>query len=233
LCYPINLLFGASPDFIAAVEKIELEIDYDKRSQIAIDYIDKNNGLKEILYVTLGEYLKNPYSISTNIWRQLYLLERSIKPRFGDHYTWYQRLKVFYDTYCHETNVHGKIKINGHPVLLRKGSKTNPIYHDRLVYGKGKFGADFYYFDEALPGNTTIEKMVDVEFKYSQNLSAEEVALKYLDNKYMYDAKYLITFVNRFNCYYLIDYTKFTKAELISDCTMKLNLTTPSNLIDV
>ena len=98
----INILTGASDQFITLVYELETTSDFKLRSQKALQYLKNNQGLWEIDYETLGRYLRNPSSVSLAVWRQLYVLERSIPPRFGNHYTWIQRLRMFYNTYLYE-----------------------------------------------------------------------------------------------------------------------------------
>lgn len=69
-----------------AVE-LEAEQDSSARADMAKRCIDENDGLKEIGYRELGAYLKNPTAASLSVWRKLYMLERSVAPRFGNKYT--------------------------------------------------------------------------------------------------------------------------------------------------
>lgn len=211
VCSEINILHGASPEFITLVADLETEPDFRKRAEKAIAAIEASESLKEIYYIELGVGLNNYGLFSIDTWRQLYLLERSIVPRCGDYYTWVQRLKVFYDTFLHESRVNKNVSINGHPVLFRKGTKTNPTNHDKLVYGHGKAGSDFYYFDDTLEGTANRDKMVSVEFKYSAEDSPELGAKKYASGKFLYNSKHLIMYMDKLKKYVTVDYTKYSE----------------------
>jgi hypothetical protein len=58
----IDILKGANPDFIDFVADLETTLDLAARAKKAKDYIDINNGEKEIRYEDLGRYLSNPVS---------------------------------------------------------------------------------------------------------------------------------------------------------------------------
>lgn len=217
----INILTGASDSFLNLVHTLESTTNFDIRGEIALQYLKDNNGLTEIDYETLGKYLRNPDSIPISIWRQLYVLERSIPPRFGNNYTWVQRLKMFYNTYLYEQALQKhSFTLDGKNFTLRliTGRKDNPIYHDRLVAGRGKWGADFYIYDD---------KMLFVEHKYCKELSVEATAKKYdpSKNRFTYSARFVVAYMECFNCYYLIDYTKYPDQEY----ALKLDVIPPTN----
>lgn len=200
----INILSGASTSFINLVAQLETESDLNMRATIAKQYIDDNAGLKEISYDQLGKYLASYDAAELDIWRKLYVLERSIPPRFGDKYTWPQRLKMFYNTYVRESAVAGKATYKGKKIYLIKGNKDTPTNHDKLVYGHGKWGADFYFYDDTLPGDKTWQKMVKVEMKHGSESVETEVA-KHASDKFLYGAKYLILAMAD-GSYYMINY---------------------------
>lgn len=231
LIFPINILSGASPEFIKLVVDLELTPDQDKRSQMAIKAITDSGSLREISYKDLGKFLRSP-NTSLEIWRQLYLLERSIPSRFNDTYTWYQRLCIFKDTYLHEQNLHisNEAKVNNQKIRIRRGSKNNPTNHDKLVCGYGKSGSDFYYFDDSISG-TTIDKMVSVEFKYCAESTLSKAAAKYATGNYTYKSTYIIVYMEAFNSYFVIDYSKYSPEANEMDYSTKLNVLAPTNLI--
>ena len=63
----IDILKGANPDFISFVAELETTLDLEVRAKKAKDYIDVNNGIKEIKYEDLGNYLSSPNSIPLEI----------------------------------------------------------------------------------------------------------------------------------------------------------------------
>ena len=201
----IDILKGANLDFIKFVAELESITDFDIRAQKAKDYIDKHNGIKEIDYITLGKYLANTKATPLEIWRQLYVLERSIKPRFGDHYTWLDRLRMFYNTYIRENAIAGKAIYRGKKIYFIKGNEAAPTNHDKLVYGHGQWGADFYFYDDSREGDQTWQKMVKVEMKHCDG-NLDTAVKKYADNEYSYGAKYLILAMAN-GSYFMVDYT--------------------------
>ena len=76
VCSEINILHGASPEFISLVADLETETDFKKRAEKAIAAIDASDSLKEISYIELGVGLTNYGLFSIELWRQLYLLDR-------------------------------------------------------------------------------------------------------------------------------------------------------------
>ena len=126
LTQDVDILEDADSEFLELVVDLELETDFKKRAAIAKNFIDSHSYyLTEVSYTDLGKYLDNPEFYTKDFWRQLYVLERSIPPRFGDHFTWFDRLKVFYNTYIRERAVHGKANYNGKTLYWIKG---NVIY---------------------------------------------------------------------------------------------------------
>lgn len=112
---------------------------------------------------------------------------------------------MFYNTYVRESAVAGRASYNGKKLYFLNGSKNNPTNHDKLVYGQGKWGADFYFYDDSLPGTEARQKMVTVEMKHCRGDLAEEIA-KYADNKFMYAAKYLVLAMQD-GTYNVVNYT--------------------------
>ena len=219
----INILTGATDRFLKVLQELETATDFKIRSQIALKYLKENGGLMEINYDVLGKYLRDPSSVPMSIWRQLYVLERSIPPRFGSYYTWVQRLRLFYNTYLYEQALQKHTfewDNKKFTLYLIKGRPDRPIYHDRLVAGAGKWGADFYVYDE---------KMLFVEHKYCKEPTIEAAAEKYdpSKNKYTYSARFVVAFMQQFNAYYLIDYEKYPNQNYY----LKLDATPPSNTI--
>ena len=227
VCNEIDILDGADLEFIDVVNRLEQEKDGYARAAIAAVYIEDHKYLKEVSYPDLGKYLANPSAYPIQLWRELYLLERSIPPRFGSRYTWLNRLRIFYDTFLFESQVVGTYYKN-HKLYFRTGNKDNPTNHDKLVMGAGKSGSDFYYFDGTLPGDKNYQKMVSVEFKYCKEGSAQAGAEKYLrNNKFTYGAKLIVLYVPEDKAYYMVDYT--TQPYTIT----KLNIKVPTGLIEV
>ncbi len=216
ICKEINILSGASRAFIDFAYELETCTDTKLRAAKAKAYIEKNKGMTEVTYSHLIRFLQDMNLVPLTVWRQLYLLERSIPPRFGSSYTWVQRLKMFANTYVRECAVNDRGYYNGFKLLFRKGNAKNPTNHHKLVYGQGKWGADFYFFDNNLPGTANYQKMVSVELKHSSTNLNYEIN-KYKDDKYLYNAKYLILAMAD-GSYYMIDYTNaIPKADILLD----------------
>ena len=201
----IDILKGANPEFINFVSELECMTDFEARANKAKKYIEDNNGLKEIDYPTLGKYLLNPKAVPLDIWRKLYVLERSIPPRFGDKYTWVERLKMFYNTYVRETAIDGKVTYNNKKIYQIKGNKDRPTNHNKLVYGHGQWGADFYFYDDNIEGSTW-QKMIKVEMKHGNSNIDVEIK-NHAEDKFLYGAKYLILAMSD-GSYYMINYNK-------------------------
>lgn len=219
----INILTDANQGFLDLLCELEQTTDFKSRGQKALKYLQDNNGLLEIDYETLGKYLRNPDSVSLSTWRQLYVLERSIPPRFGGRYTWVQRLKMFYNTYLYEQALqkHNFVWDDKKFTLrLITGRPDRPIYHDRLIAGEGKWGADFYIYDD---------KMLFVEHKYCDKATVEEAAEKYepSQNKYTYAARFVVVYMAKLNAYYLIDYAKYPGDA--QEYSLKLTATPPTD----
>lgn len=200
----IDILKGANPDFVDFVAELETTIDVKARAKKAKDYIDANNGIKEIKYDDLGTYLANPSNTSLETWRKLYVLERSIKPRFGHRYTWVERLKMFYNTFIREMALDKKATYNGKKLYILRGNKDHPTNHDKLVYGHGQWGADFYFYDDNLSGEEPWQKMVKVEMKHGDTDVTAEIK-KYANDEFLYKAKYLILAMAD-GSYYMVNY---------------------------
>ena len=198
------LLYADSLNFIIHILCLVRKsgLSYNKEKATTLYY--ENNGIKEINYEDLGNYLANPSSVSLEIWRKLYVLERSIPPRFGNKYTWVARLKMFYNTFIRESAIAGKASYKGKKLYWVKGNADNPTNHDKLVYGKGKWGPDFYFYDDSLPGDKPWQKMVKVEMKHGAATLDSEIK-KYAGNKCLYNAKYLIIAMSD-GYYYTINY---------------------------
>ena len=213
----IDILDGASDTFIKLVEQLETQPDLEQRAVIAQKYIKDNDGITEIHYDRLGLGLLNYNTIPLEVWRNLYVLERSIPPRFNN-YTWLQRLKMFYNTYVREHAIGGKASYKGKKIYFLKGNAQNPTNHDRLVYGPGRWGPDFYFYDENR-GETTWDKMVKVEMKHG-NTDIEAEVKKHFKDKFLYNAKYLLLAMAD-GSYYMVNYN-IPEAEIT-----KLDITCP------
>ena len=219
----VNIFKNASQEFINLVVKLETTIEYKERAKLAKQIIDTYDGIKEIDQEFLTQMLLNPSEYSLDFWRRLYVLERSIPPRFGDAYTWFDRLKIFANTYQRENAVDKKAKYQGNTLYLVHGNVNARTNHDKLVYGQGKWGSDFYFYDNSLSGSNW-QKMVKVEMKYGKSSLDEEIK-KYRNNKFTYDAK-LILFAMSNGYYIMVDYNCFpekaTKLELIAQDVFKV-----------
>lgn len=218
LTQDVDILEDASSEFLELVADLELESDLKARAAKAKNFIDSHEYyLKEVLYTDLGKYLDAPEFYTKDLWRSLYVLERSVPPRFGDRYTWFDRLKVFYNTYIRERAIHGKAKYNGNTLYWVKGNKSNPTNHDKLVYGHGKSGADFYFYDDNLSGTEPWQKMVKVEMKHGDADIDAEIK-KYANDTFLYGAKYLILAMAD-GSYYMVNYNikpvEVTKLDVI------------------
>ena len=189
-------------DFAA---KLEAEQDPSARADMAKKCIDENDGMKEISYNELGAYLANPKTASPSVWRKLYVLERSIAPRFGNKYTWLERLKIFYNTFIRESAVVNGAHYRGKKLYFLNGGKNRQTNHDKLVYGHGQWGADFYFYDDSIPSESAWDKMVKVEMKHGNYDVASEVS-KHANDKFLYNAKHMILAMAD-GSYFMVDYT--------------------------
>lgn len=223
----IDILTDAPRKFLSIVAKIETAKNDKAKANIAKQYIEEVNSIKVIDYKVLGGYLQDYASCPIQVWRQLYLLERSIPSRFGTRYTWVQRLKIFYNTFVNESNVVGA-SFNGHKLYYIRGNSNNPIRHDALVYGVGQPAADFYYYDDTIQGGTT-NKMVKVEFKYCAESTPQAGAEKYATGRYTYGAKYVILYMANTKSYVMVDYNKYPA----SGCITELNIPAPVGLLEI
>ena len=111
---------------------------------------------------------------------------------------------MFYNTFIRESAIAGKVSYKGKKLYWVKGNADNPTNHNKLVYGKGKWGPDFYFYDDSLPGDKPWQKMVKVEMKHGAAALDSEIK-KYADNKFLYNAKYLIIAMSD-GYYYTINY---------------------------
>ena len=222
----IDILTGAPEDFLEIVLQIELESDKNKMALIATNYINSKNFYTEINYLILKNLLTNIDTSKIWLYRNLYLIERSVPPRFGKNYTWVQRLKMFCNTYTWECACVGNY-YNGKKLYFKKGSAQRPTNHDKLVVGHGRFTADLYFYDDSIPGTTT-DKMVSVEVKFNRDVDPVVGAKKYAKDRYTYDAKYVIltSEISGFNMvHYLSDNT--------IDSIEKLDYEMPTDLFKI
>lgn len=143
----INILIGASQSFIDEVCLLESTTDLKVRAELALAYLKENNGIELIDFKTLGQYLCAPKNVDLAIWRQLYILERSIKPR-NSNWSWVNRLKMFYNTYLEEHGLLGQYYKDHKFYFLNKSGD-----HENLHAGMGTYGSDFYYFDDSIEGS--------------------------------------------------------------------------------
>jgi len=193
----VNILKGASDEFILMVATLEDMTDLNERAAKAQEYIQQLGGITSIDYPQLGQFLKNPKTTSTRMLQQLYLLERSIPPR-STSYSWWQRLKIFYNNYLTEMQVPNHTW-EGHTLYLQETNKDGiPTNHDKLCQGRGEYISDFYYNDEN-------GKKIDVELKQCRN---GEEGLEYYgkNTKFLYKTKLLILYASYEHCYYMADY---------------------------
>ena len=200
----IPLFFGASEEFIQEALKLEAISDLNERSKEAIKFITENNLKTSFNYSIINEMLHNPYEYPLSDWRNLYLIERSIPPR-NSKYSWLQRIKIFNNTNLIETGiVNLGIAPNGNKFYWRKGTEKHPTNHDSLHMGKGEPLADFYFYDDTA-GETTREKMISTECKYS-NFDTVELGAEHFRTDHSYGVRYLMLYHAKDSQYYLIDY---------------------------
>lgn len=192
----VDILTGASQDFLEEVAKLESMTDFRERGKEAERYINKSNSITFINYLDLIAYLLNPDSCSQSTWQQLYLLERSIPPRKGTGTTpsWFDRLKIFADTYKLEHAVVGK-KLLGLPGKIYFAKRSGD--HENLHLGSGEYWPDFYCWD-----NTNNKCCGFVEFKHWASTDLQKAVAFYKDKHYK--ARYVLLLLK--DHYYLIDY---------------------------
>jgi len=200
----IDILSNAPIKFLRLVEELESTSDLWMRGKIADEYLIKNNGILYITYQNLASLLDTPTNRDMSLCRQLYILERSIPSRFGNYYTWVQRLKMFCNTYYREAAVHKMASYNDHKLLWVKGTEAHPTNHDRLVHGPGVKGADFYFWDETINSSNNRDHMIKVEMKHGTYPLSSMIS-KYSDPTYLYDAKYVLLAMPD-GKYYMINY---------------------------
>lgn len=192
----VDILTGAPRRFLDKVVELETTIDFHERGEKAARYITENGGLSQISYEDLIRYLTDPSSAPISIWRQLYLLERSIPPRNNaEQISWFNRLKIFADTYQLEHVANGK-KLNGLPGKIRFSRKSGD--HDNLHIGAGNYAADFYCWDEVLD---KFHGFVELKHWGSQDIAK---AMEFYSDKH-YDAMYVLVFLKDGSCK-LLDY---------------------------
>lgn len=144
ICKEVNILNIASKRFLTLVEAIEAEEDKNKKADIALNFLLKNNLPVKIPYPELYSILTNKESYKDiELMRYLYVFERSLPRRVTDTSTWLERLRIFTDTYLLEHSLVGR-SFNGKPVLRFTRASGD---HEALNAGKGKYGSDFYYWD--------------------------------------------------------------------------------------
>lgn len=199
----INILFGASEEFMDVVSTLE-KLDFAERAKVAYDIIEEEDGMKEISFVQLGKYLKNPDCVDLSTWRKLYLLERSIKPQTDSigRMSWVSRLKMFYNTYLDEYAVLGA-RYKGNKLYFVKGPKGDER-HDALHHGHGQDLADFYYFDDSIQSDKTWQKMVKVDLKYCVSGDIDAAA-KYYKTHHNHKASGIILH-KKGEGYFMVDY---------------------------
>ena len=111
---------------------------------------------------------------------------------------------MFYNTFVRENAIAGKAAYKGKKLYWIKGNAEHPTNHDKLVYGRGSWGSDFYFYDDSLPGDKAWQKMVKVEMKHG-SASLEAEIKKYANDKFLYNAKYLILAMTD-GSYYMVNY---------------------------
>jgi hypothetical protein len=192
----VDILRDAPNKFLNEVAKLESLADFHERGKEAEKYINENGGLKAIAYEELIAGLASPSSQPLSFWRQLYLLERSIPPRKdAKQVSWFERLKIFADTYKLEHAVLGK-KLDGLPGKLLFTRKSGD--HDNLHAGAGAYAADFYCWDDKANKFHSF-----IEFKHWGTTDILRAADFYKDKHYFAD--YVLLFTSEHK-YYLIDY---------------------------
>lgn len=142
ICKEVNILNLASSRFTSLVEAIETEENKNKKADIALDFLVKNNLPLKVSYPGLQSILLNEDSYKDiDLMRYLYVLERSLPRRDADTSTWLDRLRIFVDTYILEHFLVNKSFIDRPAIRFSRLSGD----HENLNAGKGKYGADFYY----------------------------------------------------------------------------------------
>lgn len=199
----IDILHGASIEFIEEVAKLESIDDYKERGLEAIKFLKEHNGFDLIPFTLLISYLSDYEGCPISIWRQLYILERSIPPRKNAiTKTWVERLKIFADTYVLE-HIVDHSHLVGLPGIV--AFTRNSGDHENLHAGQGSYAADFYCWDKL-----TNTRHAWVEFKHWGTVDIEAAKEYYLTKKY--SARYVLVFLAD-HTYKLIDYQENTIIE--------------------
>lgn len=198
ICNEVDILTGASSEFISLVEKLELIEDTNERSNVALKYLQDNSLATLIPYPELYKLLAEKDFSDINRMRWLYILERSLPRRPLDKATWLNRLRVFVDTYLLEHSLVNKTFLGNGPLRFTRFSGD----HEALHAGKGKYGADFYFWS----GYSNF-----VECKHWRNDFIDEARLFYSDKRYNAD-NVIVCLYNK--DIYWIDYKNKTTTKI-------------------
>lgn len=207
----VDILTDAPLSFIKEVGELEKTLDPVERSKEAIRYITECHYQTFVNYQDLINYLTNPDICSKSTWRQLYLLERSIpKRKDTPQISWFDRLKIFADTYKLEHAVVGK-SLRGLPGKIFFTRKS--CDHEKLRMGPGSYAADFYCWDAA---NNKFHDFV--EFKHWATTDLQKAVEFYKTKRY--DARYVLLLLK--DCYYLIDYKDINSPIITKQLALKV-----------
>jgi hypothetical protein len=182
--------------------------DYE-RSKFAINYLEKYNLPKKVTNPELIDFFYRGNTIQ-NIWKWLYLLERSIPYYEEKQPEWQQRLLYFPATYLVEKFLNYKtFYYRDVLVTLRFATKISGD-HTTLEAGPAKkSGADFYIYYKG--------ESLKIDYKFAsvkRFATIEEVKEYYKKGKHLHTAKLLLSFLEAEEKFYLIDYTTDTYQKL-------------------
>ena len=209
-----DILKGAPNWFLTAFTEIEDEKNNpSKAAEIALAYLKEHSDelFNEIEYKDLIPAMNNPESKSLSFWRNMYLIERSIKPtkkEYGLHTSWSNRLRWFCNTYTAENYIVNHIRVpkeitTASGKLYFVHGRNEDIDHTKLVAGPGKEAADFTFYDEK-------SKFVDAKrLKDTETINAlaNNYKEKYHGAGSRHGAEYIIAYNSDLSKFYFIDYT--------------------------
>lgn len=211
--------------FNKAFKSIETAKNTYDAAKIAKEVLENSNyKLKlEVLYKDLDDAIKNTEAFSTDFWRNLYLIERSIPTSYASgkiSCSWFNRLKIFNNTHKCEEYIINYIRIpdeiqhvdsNGKLYYRNYPGKGVKLNHSILRYGPGYDIADFYFWNAA-GGEDQKDKCIDVDakcIKFGETLenTIEAYRTSITGKASRHNAKYIIAYTSDLKKFYFVDYT--------------------------
>ena len=168
------------------------------RSELAIQYLIQCNLPLSVSNEELLAYFFSGEPVSQDIWRWLYLLEKSIPYYREKQPAWYKRLLYFPATYIIESYLNRQTFVYKNKIVMLRFTDISGD-HNNVHAGPGEDTADFYIY---------VDTTLFVDYKFaSQNkfTSAKEVCTYYKSGKHMHKARLLLSFLEAEQAFYLIN----------------------------